>query len=171
MTNKEKAKILRKASEVLERLKKFVQQKSEPACQARRETFRFLVKYLGLLNKARVKYGIHGPLEAPLRQLKYLANKSEIKDLGTYVTLDRDLTQPKLSDGEEISFIDQLNLWANKCEKDKTEQNATKRGRLKPILCAISGLVVFLAALLAVFDYLGWLEPIRVFISNIVSHN
>jgi len=125
MTNKEKAKILRKASEVLERLKKFIQQKSEPACQARRETFRFLVKYLGLLNEARGKYGIHGPLEEPLRQLKYLANKSETKDLGTYVTLDRDLTQPKLSDGEEISFIDQLNLWANKYEKDKTEKNAT----------------------------------------------
>jgi hypothetical protein len=78
-----------------------------------------------ILNEARGKYGIHGPLEEPLRQLKYLANKSETKDLGTYVTLDRDLTQPKLSDGEEISFIDQLNLWANKYEKDKTEKNAT----------------------------------------------
>lgn len=53
----------------------------------------------------------------------------------------------------------------------ETRQNPTKRGRLKPILCAISGLVVFLAALLTIFHLLGWLEPIRAFIYNIVSHN
>jgi len=109
---------LRKAVILLERLKEFVSLKSESACQVRREAFRFLVKYLGLLNEVR-KYGIHGSLEEPLRQLEYLANKSKTKDLGAYVTLDRDITQPKLSDGERLSFIDQLNLWANKIEGSK----------------------------------------------------
>ena len=56
-------------------------------------------------------------------------------------------------------------------EPAEIERNATKRGRLKPILCAISGLVVFLAAMLTIFHLLGWLEPIRAFISNIVSNN
>jgi len=116
MNNKEKAKILRKAAELLELLNKFVQQKSEPACQARREAFRFLVKYLWLLNEVKGSYGIHGPLEEPLRQLEYLANKSQTKDLGTYVSLDRDITQSKMSDSEQLSFIEQLNLWANKIE-------------------------------------------------------
>jgi len=63
----------------------------------------------------------------------------------------------------------EADLWPEK--PAKTKQNPTKRGRLKPILYTISGLVVFLAALLTIFHLLGWLEPIRAFISNIVSHN
>ena len=39
------------------------------------------------------------------------------------------------------------------CKPAETEINPTKRGRLKPILCAISGLVVFLAALLTIFHF------------------
>ncbi len=123
----EKTEIFRKAVVLLERLKEFVHQKSEPARQARREAFSFLVEHLGLLNEAKRKYGIHGPLEEPLKQLEYLANRSLTKDLGTYVTLDRDITQPKLSDKERFSFIDQLNLWANKIDKE-TEPEPTGTG-------------------------------------------
>ena len=98
------------------------------------------MKHLGLLNEARGKYGIHGPLEEPLRQLEYLANKSKTKDLGAYVSLDRYFTHPKLSDGERLSFIDQLTCWADKLEKDKTDagQKYNTLGDLKnPIKCTI----------------------------------
>jgi len=116
---------LNKAVLLLERLKKFVSLKSESACQARREALRYLVKNLGQLNEARSKYGIHGSLEEPLKQLEYLANRRGTKDLGTHVTLDRDFTQPKMSDGDKLSFIDQLNLWANKIEEQSEVEDGT----------------------------------------------
>lgn len=52
----------------------------------------------------------------------------------------------------------------------ETEQNATpaKWSRVKTIICAISGVVIFLAALLTILYYLGWLEPIRTFIVKIL---
>lgn len=57
----------------------------------------------------------------------------------------------------------------------ETERNATPSiGRkiwtfVKTVPRWIYVLVIFLVALLGIFDYLGWLEPIRAFISNIVS--
>lgn len=65
-----------------------------------------------------------------------------------------------------------LDKQADLAKKDLTEtkQNATpdKRRRVKPILCAISAVVIFLAALLTVFHYLGWLEPIKAIIYNML---
>ncbi len=55
------------------------------------------------------------------------------------------------------------------------KQNATPSIRrkkwtfVKTVPRWIYVLVLFLVALLGIFDYLGWLEPIRAFISNIVS--
>jgi len=72
----------------------------------------------------------------------------------------------------EISVKDKLQQILKEYHK-KPEQKATlsKCRRVMPILCAISAAVIFLAALLTVFHYLGWLEPIKAFIYRIVSSN
>ena len=60
-------------------------------------------------------------------------------------------------------------------ERAETEPNATagkvhrrKSSYLKEVPRWIYILIIFLAALLAVFSYMGWLEPIKAFIKNIL---
>lgn len=62
-------------------------------------------------------------------------------------------------------LADTLKQIAEKAKKER------KRRIVKQIFYVTSAVVVFIMALLGIFDYLGWIKPISAFISNIVSHN
>jgi len=65
------------------------------------------------------------------------------------------------------------NLTLKKPAEPEREKTSSKWGRiwasLKRIPRWIYGLIIFLAALLAILDYLEWLEPIKAFIYNILQ--
>ncbi len=55
------------------------------------------------------------------------------------------------------------------CKHDGIEKK--KKGIIKKLFGIIAAVVAFLVALLGIFNHLGWLEPIKEFISRIFLHN
>jgi len=121
-TVKGKVKILNEITESLKEWGKYNQEdadndtrNSPDAGQTTKNTIELLLDNLALLNEVRQEHGCHGPLQCLFDWLGDLASKRDKPntDLGAYWCWGKDFTQPKLSAGKNISFLDECFRWTS----------------------------------------------------------
>lgn len=92
----------------------------------------------------------------PISDIQKVSEKYRVKEEQVELTDTKEKTiQPTSETEQDIPPAKRLGTWTF----------------IKKALKIFGAIIAFLAALLTIFHLLGWLEPIRAFIYNIVSHN
>jgi hypothetical protein len=101
-------------------------QRCDEGKEAARTAMRLMTASLALLNQCADRYGIHWPLRELLDWLGSAATSPDTGDLGTHWNWGESFTRPKLWEGENRSFIDEVARWANKLEEEETQSREAK---------------------------------------------
>ncbi len=127
MTNKEKAKRLHKIARNLSVWKESGPRGPEHSKEARKsaeESMKLLGVNADLLHYCKETYGVeHRQSELSISALNGILDGMRINNQPPEFITER-IGWYDYQDFAQVAFINELNLWANKCEKDKTEQNA-----------------------------------------------
>ena len=98
------------------------------AKQATRKAMRLMIEHLAVLTWCEQTYGCRPPIQMVFACLKQAASWPDTKDLGGCWNWGEDFVRPKLWDGEERSFIDEVTRWANRLDAEAIRSDRSAKG-------------------------------------------